>query len=192
MESKFLDTLVADKDIDTVLFYTSLDYLDEALVLFRKYAHLDYIPYWYTRCLNTLIDVFLMVKDYKTCSILMEEINPFYKEDYEADPVGQKTNYTDHLDFLSSLCMTVGQPDKAETYARELLRVDPSRQDINAVLAPALLLQGKYAEAKKLYLQCKSEMKDSMLEDLELMKILDLIPTAVEDDVERIKQLLND
>jgi tetratricopeptide (TPR) repeat protein len=191
-ESKFLDSSVNEEDVDQDLFYVSMDYLDEALVLFRKYAHLDYIPYWYTHCLNLLCEVFMMVNDHENCRIYMSELAPLYKAEYQKNPNGQQVVYADLLEYLAAICMVTGHPADAETYGKEALRVDPSRQDVYNTLAPAMLLQGKYAEAEKIYLQNKGEMKDSMLEDLELLKERNLIPEAAEKDVERLKQRLNE
>lgn len=191
-ESKFLDTTVRAEDVDQDLFLASMDYLDEALVLFRKYAHLDYIPYWYTHCLNLLCEVFMMVNDHENCRIYMSELAPLYKAEYQKNPNGQQVVYADLLEYLAAICMVTGHPADAETYGKEALRVDPSREDVYNTLAPALLLQGKYAEAEKIYLQNKGEMKDSMLEDLELLKERHLIPEAAEKDVERLKQRLNE
>lgn len=70
--------------------------------------------------------------------------------------------------------------------------VVPSQCHIISYLATALLFQGKFAEAEKIYRQQKYELKDIFLDDFKLFDEAGVIPEGREQDVERIKQLLNE
>ena len=58
-------------------------------------------------------------------------------------------------------------------------------------MAASLLLQGRFEEAKELYLKYKDELKDSFLSDFEEFKANNIIPQERLDDVEKIIELLN-
>ena len=72
------------------------------------------------------------------------------------------------------------------------MAVDSTQHWIAANLAHALLFQGKYAEAEKIYREYKSELKDSFLDDFRQFAEAGVIPKEREADVERIKRMLNE
>ena len=80
----------------------------------------------------------------------------------------------------------------AEKKVRESLSIYPALYEITFNLAPALLLQGKYEEAKAIYLQYKDEIKDGFLDDLKKFNEAGVIPKEREADVEKIKQMLSE
>ena len=80
----------------------------------------------------------------------------------------------------------------AEKKVRESLSIYPALYEITFSLAPALLLQGKYEEAKAIYLQYKDEIKDGFLDDLKKFNEAGVIPKEREADVEKIKQMLSE
>ena len=82
--------------------------------------------------------------------------------------------------------------NRAEQLAKEGLAVDSTQHFIHTNLAAALLFQGRYAEAEKIYLQYKSELKDSFLDDFRQFAEAGVIPKKCEADVERIKKMLNE
>lgn len=80
---------------------------------------------------------------------------------------------------------------KAENYARKALSIDPKLQIITTNLAVAMLFQGNYLEAEKLYFQYKDELKNNFLDDLRQFDEAGVIPKESKEDVEKIKRMLN-
>ena len=81
---------------------------------------------------------------------------------------------------------------ESEQLAREGLAVDSTRHIIFTNLAAALLFQGKYTEAEKIYRQYMDELKDGFLDDFRQFAEAGVIPKECEADVEKIKQILNE
>ena len=81
---------------------------------------------------------------------------------------------------------------QAELYSIEALKVDSTKYFANTNLALAYLLQGKYADAEKIYIQYKSELKNDFLNDFEEFVKAGIIPTERQADVEKIKKILNE
>ena len=75
---------------------------------------------------------------------------------------------------------------------REGLQVDSTQYWIASNLAAALLFQGKYVEAEKIYRQYKKELKDSFLDDFKQYAEAGVIPPEYEADVEKIRKLLEE
>lgn len=91
----------------------------------------------------------------------------------------------------SSQCLYAGQLEKAEQYARKTLSTDSTQLVTNTNLAAALLFQGKYDEAETVYRQYKDELKEAFLQGFIDFEAASIIPEERKNDVERIKQLLN-
>ena len=70
------------------------------------------------------------------------------------------------------------------------MMTDSNQHWIASNLAAALLFQGKYAEAEKIYRQYKDEQKDSFLDDFKQFAEAGVIPKEYEVDVEKIKKIL--
>ena len=81
---------------------------------------------------------------------------------------------------------------ESEQHAREGLSIDSTHYFIYSNLAAALLFQGKYVEAEAIYHQYKDELKDSFLDDFRQFAEAGVIPKEREEDVEKIKKLLNE
>ena len=79
---------------------------------------------------------------------------------------------------------------ESEEYAREAMKLLPEKHWIATNLAAALLLQGKYTEAEKVYIQYKDEQREAMLDDLALFEKEGVIPEERKEDVARIRKLL--
>jgi len=94
------------------------------------------------------------------------------------------------LGNLSNHALLMKQFDKAAEYARQGLAYDNTRLFIQANLAAAHLFMGEYDQAEAIYLKYRSELRDTFLEDLEQFGQLGIIPQQRVDDVNRIKQLL--
>ena len=81
---------------------------------------------------------------------------------------------------------------ETEQYAREGLAVDSTQHWIASNLAAALLFQGKYAEAEHIYRQYKDELKEGFLDDFKQYAEAGVIPKEYEEDVEKIKRMLEE
>ena len=115
---------------------------------------------------------------------------PLLKTIYRSD----KNNYTELLKSIlvsqSFFAIFEKQYIEAENYSKEALEVDSTKHVAYRNLAAALLFQGKYQEAEKIYRQYKSELKEGFLSDFEEFSKAGVIPKNREEDVEKIKQLL--
>lgn len=88
--------------------------------------------------------------------------------------------------------MFLGKFAEAEEYARKGMDIYPLHPIIYSCLAPALLLQGKYAEAEEIYRTHKAELKEDFLENIKQLEEAGIIPNERRKDVENIKTLLNE
>ena len=115
---------------------------------------------------------------------------PLLKTLYQSD----KSNYKEQLNGIlvnqSFYAIFEKQYAEAETYSKEALEVDSTKHIAYSNLAAALLFQGKYQEAEKIYLQYKAELKDGFLSDFEEFARTGVIPKNREKNVEKIKQIL--
>jgi tetratricopeptide (TPR) repeat protein len=91
------------------------------------------------------------------------------------------------LSFYENFLMKYPQSQK---YAEEGLSVDSTKHFIYTNLAASLLFQGKYEDAKAIYLKYKSELKQGFLDDFAEYGKQGVIPKERENDVARIKELL--
>ena len=140
-------------------------------------------------CLSTL---YLAVGDYTSACQINQEWLPILKKKYEEDKDGLRKDYAEALGNQSICVIFMKQYAEAEQYAHEGLAVDSTQHFIYTNLAAALLFQGKYAEAEKLYCQCKDEFKEGILDDFRRFAEADVIPKKYEADVEKIKKMLNE
>ena len=79
---------------------------------------------------------------------------------------------------------------QAEEYSREALKWS---DDINIYtnLAAAILLQGRFEEAKQIYLTYKDDLRETFLEDFQALKDNNAIPEHLIGDVEKIIELIS-
>ena len=96
------------------------------------------------------------------------------------------------LGNMSFNAIFMQQYAEAEQLAREGLAVDSTKHLIYTNLAASLLLQGKYTEAEPIYRQYKDELKESFLDDFKQFAEAGVIPKEREEDVERIKRMLEE
>ena len=107
------------------------------------------------------------------------------------DPAKYNPKVAVALGSYSYRCLFNSRWEASEQAAREAISMDSSLHWIYTNLAASLLLQGRYDDAEWIYLQFKDELKDSFLGDFNDLEAANLIPEARQDDVERIKDLLN-
>ena len=96
------------------------------------------------------------------------------------------------LGSLSFNAILINKYPEAEQLAREGLEVDSTQHWIASNLAAALLFQGKYSEAEPIYRQYKDELKEGFLDDFKQFKVAGVIPKEREEDVAKIKRMLEE
>jgi tetratricopeptide (TPR) repeat protein len=112
----------------------------------------------------------------------LAKINPQVYEHYVVEIYGK----------MSNLYLYMENYAKAEQSAKKSIALDSTQHRIASNLATALLLQGRYSEAEPIYRQYKEELKDSFLDDFEQFKAAGVIPKEREEDVEKIKRMLEE
>lgn len=193
-----------DRDPNIVVpFLEALGYLNEGTDIYKRTITLDpAFDTQYEQALITLAYVY-MACDADSAYKRLEELlprwksyypdcsdNPNYVNPYFSDAAKQTDFYLSTLRYQAFLCFYHNEPKKAEQYARDALCLNPSQTDIIPELANALLLQGKYADAEKVYLQYKSELKDTFNQRFDVLGKANLIPKKHQNEVNRIKNLL--
>lgn len=140
---------------------------------------------------SNLSDVYSQQNKYNEAYDILKKLIPLVREFYNhgADIEELLSNKLTNLSFYANI---IGKFDEGEKYSKESLAVDSTDHLAYTNLAAALLMQGRYVEAEKLYLQFKSEFKDGFLDDLNIFAEHGVIPKEREADVERIKKLLNE
>ena len=115
---------------------------------------------------------------YKKLSIM----NPKLYDDY----------YMVCLTIQSNNCIFMSKFAEAESNTRKVLDINDKEIGAYIYLAASLLFQGKYEQAEQIYRQYKDELKEGFLGDFEAFEKANIIPEEYKEDVERIKQMLND
>ena len=146
----------------------------------------------YLDVLYNLSGLYGIIKEYKKAYVINEEFIPYAKRSYLNNPEQYRAIYAETLGNQSFNCMFMSEFVKAEEYAYEGLKIDSSQTFIYSNLAASLLMQGKYSEAEKLYLEYKGEFKDAFLSDFEEFEKAGIIPQKCRKDVEKIKIILNE
>ena len=108
----------------------------------------------------------------------------------KAHPEVYGQDYAGCLHNASYFSLQVQNYAQAEEYSREALK---RSDDINIYtnLAAAILLQGRFEEAKQIYLTYKDDLRDAFLDDFQTLKDNNAIPEHLYGDVEKIIELLN-
>ena len=164
--------------------------LEQALEFYKKEAEQGKSIDYYTKIMSWLHQLYGQEKKYSQAYQCFKRNIPLLKTLYQSD----KNNYTELLKSIlvsqSFYSIFEKQYIEAENYSKEALEVDSTKHVAYSNLAAALLFQGKYQEAEKIYRQYKSELKEGFLSDFEEFSKAGVIPKNREEDVERIKQLL--
>ena len=115
---------------------------------------------------------------YKKLSIM----NPKLYDDY----------YMVCLTIQSNNCIFMSKFAEAESNTRKVLDINDKEIGAYIYLATSLLFQGKYKQAEQIYRQYKDELKEGFLGTFEMFEKANVIPKEYKEDVERIRQMLND
>jgi tetratricopeptide (TPR) repeat protein len=166
---------------------------EESLEIYRRIAKINPAQQqWYENSLYFLSQLYPAVKNYSSAYRINQEWLPIAKKKYEESPENLKGDYAGAVGSQSWYAIFMKQYTESEQLAREGLSVDSTKHFIYSNLAAALLFQGKYTEAEKIYQQYKSELKDGFLDDFQQFAEAGVIPKEREADVERIKKMLNE
>ncbi len=166
---------------------------EEALDIYRRLSKTNPAQQqWYESSLYSLSLLYHIEENYLAAYNINHEWLPIMKKLYETDMDTQRNNYAGNLGSQSFYAIFAKQYTEAELYARDGLAIDSTKHFIYSNLAASLLFQGKYAEAETIYRQFKDELKDSFLDDFKQFAEAGVIPEERKEDVERIKQMLNE
>jgi tetratricopeptide (TPR) repeat protein len=175
------------------LYPDAITSFEEALEIYRRLAKINPAQQqWYKASLFYLSKLYPVVKNYSAAYRINQEWLPILKQIYEENSEALKGDYAAAIGNQSWYAIFMKQYAKSEQLAREGLAIDSTKTFIYSNLAAALLFQGKYAEAEKLYRQYKSELKVSFLDDFRQYAEVGVIPKECEVDVEKIKKMLNE
>ena len=181
---------LADLQVKQEKYAEAISPFEQALDFYKKEAEQGKTIDYYTTIMSRLDQLYGQEKKYSQAYQCFKRNIPLLKTIYRSD----KNNYTELLKSIlvsqSFYSIFEKQYVEAEIYSKEALEVDSTKHVVYGNLAAALLFQGKYQEAEKIYRQYKSELKEGFLSDFEEFSKAGVIPKNREEDVEKIKQLL--
>ena len=193
-ESKYADCLflIADSKIRQNKYIEAINPLDKALFFYEKEGYKTSIEN--IDCYGTIIDWLIQIFDDENkfssgYHCFKKHISILYSK-YQYNKKKYTKTFNRTLISLAFYSIFEKQYAEAETYSRDALEVDSTKHIAYSNLAAALLFQGKYLEAEKIYRQYKAELKEGFLSDFEEFSKTGVIPKNREEDVEKIKQLL--
>lgn len=164
--------------------------LEQALEFYKKEAEQGKSIDFYTTIMSWLHQLYGQEKKYSQAYQCFKQNIPLLKTLYQL-------KNSDYIELLKGILVSQSffaifekQYIEAENYSKEALEVDSTKHVAYSNLAAALLFQGKYQEAEKIYRQYKSELKEGFLSDFEEFSKAGVIPKNREEDVEKIKYLL--
>lgn len=170
----------------------AIEFLTEAVNNFKSSNNDPSVNYLYLNAISYLALEHCIMANYSYSYELYEEILPILKDLSQENAQAWGVSYYVALMNQSYNALFVKEFVKAEQYALEALKVNPDDKTPGTNLAAALLLQGKYSKAEKLYRQYKNEFKDALLDDLNAFEAAGVIPDNRKKDVKKIKMLLNE
>ena len=181
---------LAESQVKQEKYAEAISPLEKALEFYKKEAEHGTSIDFYTTIMSCLQQLYEQEKKNSQAYQCYKQNIPLLKTLYQSD----KSNYKEQLNGIlvnqSFYAIFEKQYAEAETYSKEALEVDSTNHIAYSNLAAALLFQGKYLEAEKIYSQYKSELKEGFLSDFDEFSKTGVIPKNREGDVEKIKQLL--
>ena len=181
---------LANSQVKQEKYAEAISPFEQALEFYKKEAEQGKSIDNYTTIMSRLDQLYGQEKKYSQAYQCFKRNIPLLKTIYRSD----KNNYAELLKSIlvsqSFYSIFEKQYVEAEIYSKEALEVDSTKHVVYGNLAAALLFQGKYQEAEKIYRQYKSELKETFFSDFEEFSKAGVIPKNREEDVEKIKQLL--
>jgi len=173
-------------------------YYYEALNLFKELAKSNPVVYNYDVALtsNNFATFYFKMKLYDRAEINYKEALKLYNESQKSNNQEFKKEISEILGSLSYTQILNKQFKKAESSALKGIATDSTQQWIQTNLAIALLFQGKYEEAKKIYEKLKDkEYPNDVSKTFKVVFLEDLYELEKEGithpDVIKIRALLN-
>ena len=183
---------LADSRIKQEKYSEAIAPLEEALDFYKKETENGVSTDYYYSAISRLDQLYSHEKEYSQAYQCLKKNIPILRTLYQSD----KSKYTELLNdiLVNQSCNSIfeKQYTEAEAYSKEALEVDSTKHIAYSNLAAALLFQGKYQEAKKVYRQYKSELKEGFLSDFEEFAKAGVIPKNREEDVKKIKNILEE
>ena len=181
---------LANSQVKQEKYAEAISPFEQALEFYKKEAEQGKSIDNYTTIMSRLDQLYGQEKKYSQAYQCFKRNISLLKTIYRSD----KNNYAELLKSIlvsqSFYSIFEKQYVEAEIYSKEALEVDSTKHVVYGNLAAALLFQGKYQKAEKIYRQYKSELKEGFLSDFEEFSKAGVIPKNREEDVEKIKQLL--
>ena len=178
----------------TKQFTEAEDMNKKALEIYQRLAKDDsnaYEPYVATT-MNSLAVLYYYAQRFTETEEMYKQTLEIYQRLANDNPKIYEPNVAQTLGNLSFNAIFMKKYSEAEQLAREGWAVDSTQHWIASNLAAALLLHGRYTEAEPIYRQYKGELKDSFLDDFKQFKAYGVIPKEREEDVEKIKRMLEE
>lgn len=142
--------------------------------------------------MGDLADLFINTHRFTKSENLYKELLDIYRKLATTNSNIYSVKVASTLGNLSYNTILLKDFVKAEQLASEGLQTDSAQHWIATNLAAALLFQGKYDEAEVIYRQYKDELKDNFLSDFNTLTELGVIPKEREEEVEKIRKLLEE
>ena len=178
--------------IEQKKYSEALSPFEKALDFYKKEAEQGASTDYYYDAISRLQQLYLLEKKYSQAYLCLKQNIPIIKMLYQSDKSNFAKLMNSVLVNLSFCSISEKQYAEAEAYFKEALEVDSTQHFAYGNLAAALLFQGKYQEAEKIYRQYKSELKEGFLSDFEEFAKVGVIPKNREEDVEKIKNILEE
>ena len=183
---------LADSRIKQEKYSEAIAPLEKALDFYKKEAENVISIDYYNTIISWLYQLYSQEKKYSQAYHCFKQNIPTLRTLYLSD----KSNYAKLLNGIL-ICQSFYSIfeklyAEAEAYSKEALEVNSTNHIAYSNLAAALLFQGKYQEAEKIYLQYKPEQKEGFLSDFEEFSKAGVIPKSREEDVEKIKKILKE
>ena len=178
--------------IEQKKYFEALSPFEKALDFYKKEAEQGASTDYYYDAISRLQQLYLLEKKYSQAYLCLKQNIPIIKMLYQSDKSNFAKLMNSVLVNLSFCSISEKQYAEAEAYSKEALEVDSTQHFAYGNLAAALLFQGKYQEAEKIYRQYKSELKEGFLSDFEEFAKVGVIPKNREEDVEKIKNILEE
>ena len=144
------------------------------------------------KTLSSLICIYEESQRYAECEktnkICIETCSRLYKQ----QPKRYKTTYADRLLAQAFYCDVLGRYKEAINCSRMVLSLDSTFTNAYINLAAAMLFNGNFKEAEKIYKKYKSEFGWGLDFSISRFERLGVIPEERKKDVERIKAMLNE
>ena len=184
------EIFVAYSQLKQEKYTEAISPLEKALEFYKKEAEQGESIDYFTEIMSWLHQLYGQEKKYSQAYQCYKQNIPLLKTLCLSNKSKSTKLLNSILVSLSFYAIFEKQYAESETYSIEALKVDSTKHIAYGNLAAALLFQGKYQEAEKIYSQYKSELKEDFLSDFEEFSKAGVIPKNREEDVEKIKQLL--